>query len=48
MIDTRVAGDLHVELSQSAGIGVGLIWIGNPPVPQHVVQHDHAATPDEP
>ena len=48
MIDTRVAGDLHVELSQSAGIGVALIWIGHPPVPQHVVQHNHAATPDKP
>jgi hypothetical protein len=48
VIDKGVAGDLHVELSQCAGIGVGLIWIGNPPAPQHVVQHDHATPPDEP
>jgi hypothetical protein len=35
VIDTWVASDLRVQISQCARIEVGFIRIGNPPSPQH-------------
>src|SRR5713101_7264287 len=46
-IDTLVIVQLAIESAQRVGVGVLLLLIGDGAVPQHVVDGDETALPDE-